>query len=228
MITNLSKRILLSITGEKRVDWKNKLKEVKKLKLKKVALFLECYSSKERKLIYAALLNSGIKQIPFVHARYDMKKWEYVFLIKRFKTKYFNLHSDLFKKLKNLNGIHKKILLELSYENHLHRNMDLNKIGGFCIDLSHFKASEERWTNEFEFVLKKEQFKKYFIANHISGYSYPRKKDLHTIRTLSDFEYLKTLPEFLFGKYIALEVDNSIKDQIKFKKNIINILKSHD
>ena len=43
---------------------------------------------------------------------------------------------------------------------------------------------------------------------------------------MKDFEYLKTLPDFVFSKVIALEVYNSIKEQLEFKKQIIKLLNS--
>ncbi len=218
-------KILLSITGKKDSDWKNKILECEKIKIKKVALFLEMFTKKQRKEIYSALLNSNIKKIPFVHMRDDMNKNELKFLIKNFKTKYFNFHEDNFKQLDKWDGFHKKILLELNFNNKIPNNLKLNKIKGFCIDLSHFKASKERGTKEYFFVMKHKKQNKKFIANHLNGYSEKRKTDLHTIRTLKDFDYLKTLPKFLFGKYIALETTNSIKEQIKFKDYVYELIK---
>jgi len=53
---------------------------------------------------------------------------------------------------------------------------------------------------------------------------------LHAITTLKDFDYLTTLPKYVFGKYIALEVENSIKEQIKFKEylDLLNIPYTED
>lgn len=222
----LSKKILISITGKEPADWKNKLREIEKYKIKKIALFLEFYNKKQRKEIYEKLLSSNIKKIPFVHARHDMSKDEFEFLIKNFKTKYFNIHIESFTKLREWNGLHKKLLLELAYTNKNLKNIYINKIKGFCIDLSHFKASEDRWTTEFEYITKQSKIKKYFVANHLNGYSTHAKKDLHTIKSLKEFDYLKTLPKFLFGKYIALEVFNPIKDQLRFKKYLCKILRN--
>jgi hypothetical protein len=160
-----------------------------------------------------------------VHARNDMDLKEFKFLIKKFKTKYFNLHKDSFKYLHKWGGIHKKLLLEMNYNNKIPKEVELNKISGFCIDLSHFIAAKERATKEYNFVMSKNKYKKYFKANHLNGYSTHAKKDLHTIKSLKEFDYLKTLPKFLFGKYIALEMFNSIKEQIKFKKYLCEILK---
>lgn len=221
-----SKRLLVSITGRTSSDWKNKLLEIEKFKIKRVALFLEFYAEKEKKKIYEALLSSNIKKIPLVHIRNDMKKSELEFLEKNFKTKCFTIHENSFKYLNKWKGFHKKLFLELDYNNHVPQMIHIEKIGGFCIDLSHFKASKERFTNEFLYTMKKRKINKYFKCNHLNGYSPARKKDLHTIRTLKNFNYLKTLPKFVFGKYIALEMFNSIKDQLKYKKYLINIIKN--
>lgn len=220
------RKLLLSITGRTKKDWQNKLNECEKLGIKRVALFLEIYSKKQRQEIYSALLNSNIKKIPFVHARNDMDLEEFKFLIKKFKTKYFNLHENSFKYLDKWKGIHKKLLLEMNYDNKIPANVKLNKINGFCIDLSHFMAAKERATKEYNFIKSKEKYKRYFKANHINGYNYKTQKDVHTIKSLKDFDYLKRLPRFLFSKYIAIETFNSIEEQIKYRNYIYNLIKN--
>ena len=66
--------------------------------------------------------------------------------------------------------------------------------------------------------------KNLFKCNHLNGYSYAKNIDLHTIFSLKEFDYLKTLPTFVFGDVIAIETFNSLKEQITFKKYIINLL----
>ena len=223
---DIGEKILVSITGTKESDWQSKLLEIEKLKIKRIALFLEIFSKEQRKKIYSALLSSGVKEISFVHAKNQMNIDEFEFLIKNFKTKYFNIHEYSFNYLKKWKGIHEKLLLELNYDDKIAKNVKINKIRGFCIDLSHFNASNERKSAEYFYVIKRKNLKKYFKANHLNGYSYSRKKDLHTINSLKNFDYLKKLPKFVFGEYIALEVFNSIKEQLKFKKYLIKILKN--
>ncbi len=221
----LDKRILVSITGRTQKDWESKLKEIEDHKIKTIALFLEIYPLTQRKKIYKALLNSNIKKIPLVHIRNDMKKRELKFLAKNFKTKCFTIHEDSFKYLKNWNGFNKKLFLEMNKDNKIPSNVDVNKIGGFCIDLSHFKAEEELWTKEFEYIIRREKIHRYFKCNHLNGFDYKTNQDLHTITSLKQFSYLKTLPKFVFGKYIAIETFNSIEEQLKFKQYIIKLLK---
>tara|TARA_Y100000031_G_C8243281_1_gene396757 strand:+ start:516 stop:986 length:471 start_codon:yes stop_codon:yes gene_type:complete len=154
-----------------------------------------------------------------------MDKWELEFLVKNFKSKYLTIHESSFNNLKEWKGLHKKLFLEMNYDNKVFKNSKVEKIGGFCIDLSHFKASLARWTHDFEYVTKKENIHKYFKCNHINGYSKSWKKDLHTVRSLKEFDYLKTLPKFIFGKVIAIETFNGISDQLKFKKYLTKILR---
>ncbi|MCF7910360.1 hypothetical protein K9L16_01660 [Candidatus Pacearchaeota archaeon] len=218
-------KILLSITGSRRKHWQEKLAEIEKYKIKKIALFLEIFTKKQRQEIYSALLNSNIKEIPFVHARNDMAIDEFKFLIKNFKTKYFNIHENSFKYLDKWKGIHKKLLLEMNYNNQIPNNINIKKIKGFCIDVAHFTAARERGKKEYLFIMRYQKNKKLFKANHISGYSYFWKRDLHKPKKLKQFNYLQTIPDFIFGDYIAIEVFNSIKEQIQFKDHIYNLIK---
>jgi len=222
---NLSNRILVSITGSKNIHWLKQLKELEKYKITEVALFLELFKNAQRKKIYKALLDSNIKSIPLVHIRNDMYKEELEFLVKNFKSKYFTIHEDSFKVIKKWKGYYKKLYLEMNTDSFIAKNVDVKQIGGFCIDLSHFKVEEQKWTKEYEYIIELRKKKKLFACNHLNGYSYKENRDLHTVKKLKEFEYLKTLPYFVFGKIIAIETFNSIKDQLKFKKHVIKMFK---
>jgi hypothetical protein len=206
----LSKRILVSITGNKDIHWQSKLKEIKKHRITRVALFLEIFKRPQREKIYKALLKSDIKTIPLVHIRNDMDKEELKFLAKNFKPKYFTIHEDSFDIMEKWKGYYKKLFLEMNYDNFISRKVDVSKIGGFCIDISHFKAGEEKWSKEFKYILGRRKNKNIFACNHLNGYSYKKNIDLHTIKDLKEFDYLKTF--------------NKISEQLKFKKHIIEML----
>lgn len=221
---DFSKRILISITGNQNIHWQDKLKEIERYKIREVALFLECFEKDQRQEIYKALLNSKIKKIPLVHIRHDMVKEELKFLIKHFDSKYLTIHEDSFDILKKWKGYYKKLFLEMNYDNFVAKNVQIKKIGGFCVDLSHFKAAQEQWSKEFEYTIEKRKKEILFACNHLNGYSYEKNIDLHVIKTLKDFDYLKTLPGFLFGDKIGIECNNSITEQLKFKKYLVNLL----
>ena len=222
----LRKNILVSITGKKKKEWEDKLKEINKRKIKRAALFLSAFPEKEREGLQNALLNSCIKKIPLIHLREeDVSSNDILFYIKNFKTKYFTVHESYFKNLNKWKRFHKKLYLELDYNNKLSKKVMVKKIGGFCIDLSHFKISSENFSKEFFYILNKRKIKKYFKCNHLNGYNPKKNEQMHVIKSLKDFDYLSTLPKFVFGKIIAIETWNSISEQLKFKKRIIEILK---
>ncbi|MFA6383627.1 MAG: hypothetical protein WCX17_04370 [Parcubacteria group bacterium] len=223
--SNFSKRILVGITSNFDGSWRDKIREINEFKIEEAALFLEQVTTKkERQEIYAELEKSTIKNILLVHIRNNMDKDELAFLCQRYNNPCLTIHEDSFKYLDKWRGFHKNLFLELNYDNHLTRQVEVDKIGGFCVDLSHFKAGEEKWSKEFLYVLSQKSKKDHFICNHVNGYSYKENHDMHTISDLKQFDYLKTLPGFLFGKIIAIETYNTIKEQLKFKECLIKLL----
>src|SRR3989344_4937391 len=224
----MKNKILVSITGRIEKDWENKLKEINDFKIQEIALFLEMFAKDQREKIYDALLKSKIKSIPLVHIRHDMEKSELEFLQKNYKTKYFTCHEENFvhHDIEHWKGFYKNIYLEMNFDNFVSKKVRVGKIGGFCIDLAHFKVAMEKLSKDFKYVFDKKPFstaqgkrnKNLFICNHINGWNTEKNIDMHTIHNLKDFDYLKTLPKFVFGKIIALETFNSIKEQLDFKK----------
>ena len=224
--TNFSKKILVGLTGEKLDDLFLKIKEAEGFGLKEASLFLESFKKTEREKIYDALTKSKIKNIPLVHIRHDMTKDELKFLKNNFKTGYFTIHEKNFSKgdIKNWKGYYKNLCLEMNFDNFVSKKINVEKIDGFCVDLAHFKVGMEKLSKDFEYVFDKKGIRKYFDCNHLNGYDPKTNCDMHTISNLKDFDYLKTLPNFLFGKYIALEIRNSIKEQLEFKKYLVDLL----
>lgn len=223
-MNNLSKRMTVGITGDKEWQWKSKLKELADFKITRASLFLERYTVTQRRKIYSKLLDSNISDIPLVHLKNDMTRDELSFLAKTYDP-YFTIHEDSFDYFKKWRGFLSALYLEMNYNNSVLSKVDVSRIGGFCIDLAHFKAAEERWVKEFEYIFRRKKIKKYFRCNHLSGYNFKNNEDTHTIKSPKSFDYLKTLPSFVFGDVIAIEVDNSIEEQLKCKEYIIKLFK---
>lgn len=232
-ISNVKNHILVSITGYTKKDWQDKLTEIEQINsagktksIKKIALFLELYEKPERQRIYKALLNSSIKSIPLVHIRHDMSKEELEVLTKNFKTKYFTIHEINFQNndIVHWKGFYKNITLEMNFDNYVSSKVKVEKIDGFCVDLAHFKVAMERLNRDFNYVYIKRGHKKYFDCNHLNGWDSQTNCDMHTIESLENFDYLKTLPNFVFGKIIALETFNTIAEQLEFKKYLSKLL----
>jgi len=212
--------IYVSITGKKS-DWQEKLKEINELKLTEVAVFLERF--KKRDNLYKFLSKSCIKKVPLVHIREDVTKEEIQFFIDNYGTQHFNIHEEHFDILDRWDGYQDKLYLEMNYDSKISKNVRVKEIGGFCIDLSHFKSALARGLKEAHYTFSRKNKIK-FGCNHLNGYDPDEMCDMHTVKDLKDFDYLTTLPKYVFSEIIALEVDNSIKEQLKFKEYIDKLL----
>lgn len=219
-----SKKILVSITGNKENHWRSKMEEIDKFKITEVGLFLERFKKKQREKIYKALLESSIKDIPLVHIRNDMAKEELAFLKKNFGSLYFTIHEDSFKVMNKWKGFYKHLFLEMNADNFVSKSVNVSRIGGFCVDLSHFKIEATKWSEEFEYIFKRRDVSRYFKCNHLNGYSPSKNMDMHTVKKIEDFDYLKTIPQFLFGDVVCLETDNSIAEQLEFQIYLYGML----
>lgn len=160
-----------------------------------------------------------------MHIRRDMEKSELEFLKNTYKTKYFTIHERNFvdDDIKKWKGFYKNIYLELNFDNLVSKKVKVEKIGGFCIDLAHFKVGLEKLSKDFKYVYDKKD-KKLFACNHLNGWNPEKNVDMHTIYNLKDFDYLKTLPKFVFGNIIAFETFNLVKEQLEFKKYLSGLL----
>lgn len=215
-------KFYLSITGKGDIAWQSKLKEINQLGIEEVAIFLTQFKAKERENFYKFLLKSPIKRVPLVHLRDDVDKKEIDFFIKNFKTEYFNIHEEHFVILDKWKDYWGKLYLEMDYNDLIAKNVKVEKIGGFCVDFAHFKSAIARGSTEAYYIfLRKNKAK--IACNHLSGYSEEGNCDIHDATGVKDFDYLKTLPEYVFSKVIAFEINNSIKEQLEFKSYIVNI-----
>jgi hypothetical protein len=219
-------KIYLTITGENNSDWQAKLREISERKIDSAAVFLERFEKKEREFLRRSLLESTIKYVPLVHLRNDTGIDELEFFLTHFNTRHFNIHENAFDFLDQWNGHLDKLYLEMNYDNVIPRNVVIEKIGGFCVDLAHLKSAFDRKVIDANFVLERKSTAK-FACNHLNGYSPAEKWDLHFVTNLNDFDYLTTLPKFVFGDIIALELDNPIEDQIKFRDHVAGVLNDY-
>jgi len=216
--------LLFGITGASILEISHKLKELKRRKISKAGLFLTRLNKECRKKTYKLLEYSSIKSIPLVHIRNDMTLDELKYLNDTFKVQFFTIHVNGLNYLPKWKGFHKKLYLEFCMNSSVPSASSIRAIGGFCIDLAHYKRSERIRSGDYYFVNRLKNDKGLFACNHISGYSYRENRDLHNAGSSTDFEYLKEIPEFLLGKVAALEVNNTIREQVRFAKQICNYL----
>ncbi len=217
-------KIILGITGDKDVQHIEKIEEVIKNKINCVSLFLQYLPAKKREKIYNKIGDSTIKEIPLVHIGKDVEKKELYFLSQKYKTRFFTIHESDFDILSKWRGFYKHLFLEMSTDNIVAKNVKVERIGGFCVDLAHYQKQKDRKTVDYQYVYDRRMKKNLFRCNHLSGYSHKEMMDLHHVKNEKDFDYLRNIPDFVFGEVVAIEVNNKIKEQIEFKNYITKLM----
>ncbi len=228
---NFSQRkVFVSITTTRGANWSSQIRQADELGLKEAALFLSCLKQDERKKLYRLLEKSKIKSIPLVHLRTDMELWELDYFVENFNTKAFNIHSQTeypliydYSKYKNI------IFLE---NIHQYFNQEETKDwAGVCLDFTHLE--DDRLLYKKRFVGDVEILEKYPIGcNHISAVSKDTRLtekgfavySSHFLKNLSELDYLKKYPLKYFFPIIAIELENNIKEQLRARDYIIDLI----
>ncbi len=161
-------------------------------------------------------------KIPFVHATSNMPEEEYWYLVKNFKTEYFNLHAESEYPLMHTlsEAIRRKILIENSPCRVL-TTQDVAGFAGLCVDLSHLEDSRRAAPEQYEGMVSLLR-ELPVMANHISAVSdiphAPHNGIPHYSThdlTEGSLDYLKQLPASSVSDLCAVEVENSLADQVK-------------
>jgi hypothetical protein len=232
------RKILVSITTitkKEGLDWQAKIKEINELGITEVALFPTCLNGEKRKILYDLLEKSCIKSIPLVHIRNSMTPEELEYLVSNYGTKIFNTHTGVERPMAHDYSKYKKII---SFENTCHAfdEEEIKNFGGICLDFSHLENDRLSQKERFEKSVK--VLEKYTpVCNHVA----PVKKnnhwetgikemryDEHWLGDLSELDYLKRYPLRYFSPLIALEMENSIKEQLKAKEYVEKLIKDKE
>lgn len=219
-------------------SWHSKILEVEELQIRHVALFVTGLSNEERALCFEklqALRRKHDFSIPFVHAVSRMKEEEYLFLMDNFGTDFFNLHPlkqfPLTEKLST--KVREHICIENASSSTVLEESDLEGFAGICLDISHLE--DTRRVNPVVFLQMEKFLSTHRIcANHISGSSQVPEFDnngtpqfsRHLASGVKDFDYLSRYPETYFSSYCAIEVENSLREQLTFVAYIESMLKA--
>ncbi len=225
-------KILLTITTTSGSDWRNKIKEINELGIEKISVFPTALDKKERQKMYELLEASCVKSIPFIHLRNDMDIEELDYFVKNYKTEVFNTHTEREYPLLRDHSKYKNVI----FVENVYKPFDekeLQKFGGICLDISHLE--NDRRLRKDIFNKNIETLKKFTIGcNHISGISEEIYKDdlneercsPHFLENLSQLDYIKNYPLEYFSPYIALELENSIKEQMNIRNYISDMIKA--
>ena len=208
-------------------EYRGKIKEIDELSLERVALFPTFLSLEKRKELYELLEKTTLKKIPFCHLRSDMEIWELDYLIKRWDCKVFNIHTEKEYPLTYDYSKYKKMI----YIENVYFALDekeIKEFAGVCLDISHLES--ERVLRREVYQQNINTLEKFQIGcNHISAVIGPHQDENnhtvisnHTMCDLSNLDYLKNYPEKYFSQYCAIELENSLKEQLKAINYIVD------
>jgi hypothetical protein len=223
-------RVLVSITTTYGSDWRNKFREANEQSITECALFPTTLSKEDRKEYFGLLEKSSIKSCPFVHLRSDMTVDEMDYLAENFGTKVFNTHCRAeYPRVSDWSKYADRIYIENVY--HAFNPEEMKDWAGICFDVSHLENDRRQNPERFAQILK--ALDQYPIGcNHISGIAEQlrvnsegeQRFDKHRFDSLREFDYLKNYPGKYFSRFCAIEVVNTLKEQLAAKKYIETIL----
>ncbi len=223
-------QFLPAITTTSGADWRAMIQEIDELDLEKIAIFPTCLAELEqRKEFFELLEKTSLKEIPFVHIRSNMRPEELAYLTKRWHTKVFNTHSeDEFPLEYDLSDYFDRMYIENTYWPFNPREME--KFAGLCLDFSHLENHRLLAPSKYKHNI--EMLEKFPVGcNHISAIKPRPHQDnngdpiysIHQFEDLSEFDYLKSYPQEWFSDYIAMELENSLSEQLKAIDYILKI-----
>jgi hypothetical protein len=228
MINNITNReVLPGLTTTLLSNWRGKIKEIDILGIKKIAIFPTTLRINQRRELYDLLQKTNLQEIPHVHVRNDMEEWEFELLEKKYKAKFFNTHDSYFER-QNFKNHLDKMYLENNY--HSIKESNLKKCAGLCIDFSHLEATRRQYPKIFQEVI--DQMQRYPIdCCHVSAIKQNRFHplvllhgyDCHYLRKMEEIEYVKDYVQYL-PKYISLELENLLEEQLKIKAKLEEII----
>ena len=149
--------------------------------------------------------------------------------MKRFKTRLSNIHSQThgsFHLESDLSNYNNFIYVETTRHP---LDGDLNKYAGICLDTAHVENQRLKKTKIYESLMQ--SLDKYPVGiTHISAITKTPKLDngdvdydKHKFENLSELDYVASYAKYL-SEIVALELENSISDQLKAKSYLENLL----
>jgi hypothetical protein len=228
----MDKKILLGLTTTSGSSYKEKLKEIEKMDLKEVAIFLTGLSLKERRELYKLLEKSSLQKAPHVHIRNDMEGWEMDFLEKRFEVQAYNIHDkNSLHPFENCKKKFREYTDKIFVENTetIPEKEELRELGGLCIDFSHWQDNFLKGEKECSQKILNLAKKFPIGCSHVSAVQDKLNEfgsfAKHSFRSLEEFDYMRNFVDFLPG-LVSLELENSFQEQMKVKNYLEKILEN--
>jgi len=224
-------QIFPSITTITR-KWREQIKEINKLGLSEVCVFLSNLDVDKHAEIFTLLEKTKLKTVPFIHINNKTTPDELKFWIKRWGTQVFNIHSERqYPNEYNLTAYKDKIYIENAKEPW--DEDEIQRWGGICLDFAHMEG--DKMLKLPKYYTNWKILKKYHPGCGHIGAIYSdqtwfdeernqRRNDYHVIRTCHDLDYLKNYPLEVFPEIVAIELEEPLAKQLEIKLYIEKLL----
>ncbi|MFW5688896.1 MAG: hypothetical protein ACOC1U_04915 [Spirochaetota bacterium] len=195
-----------------------------------IALFPTVLTRDERYHLYGELSRIDGLQIPHVHLRTDFDDDEIRYVIEQFNTELFNIHPDA--STHPFGPVPAAVASRVFVENVdvAATDEEIGRLGGICPDYSHLENA--RLQDRTDYVSTTEsQLRRYPIGCcHVSAIRpgdrnpYNGGFDHHNFRALSDLDYMERYAWALPGRWVSLELENRLAEQLEAAAYLIELL----
>lgn len=212
--------ILPSLTTTKRDRVGAFVEALARTGIQEIALFPTVLKPDERQKLYADLERVEGLRLPHVHLRSDCSDAEIEYLVNRFGTEVFNVHPAASNTayVPESSRWLKKIWLENA--DALPEAEQLEAYAGVCPDFSHWESgvrARDPGYRGFDALVRR------FPAGccHVSAIRegdpnpWNGRTDHHEFTRLEDLDYVVKYREFFPPKWMSLELENPLEDQLK-------------
>jgi hypothetical protein len=198
-----------------------------------IALFPTMLEADERTDLYDALAAIPGLSIPHVHLRSDCTASEMQFVAKQFNTELFNIHPSASRH--PFAHVPEAFASRVFVENVEipPSDADLDAVGGICPDYAHLESARRVGNAEYVATVERQLAAWPIGCCHVSAIreGEPNRwnggPDHHNFRDLSDLDYMARYAGVLPTRWISLELENDLADQLRAASHLERTLRDY-
>ncbi|MFP4114238.1 MAG: hypothetical protein ACOC2Y_05035 [Spirochaetota bacterium] len=226
----MAQTILLGLTSTEKDRIPAFVDDVRHSDVREIALFPTVLDRSEREELYAELASIPGLRIPHVHLRTDFDESEMRFVVKKFSVELFNIHP---RSSGHPFGDVPTAFAKSVYVENVEVPVDdaeLEGLGGMCPDYSHLENARLVGRSEYVAVTERQLRRHRIGCCHVSAIRlgdpspWSGGADHHNYKTLSDFDYLARYAYALPDRWISLELENSLNEQLEAARYVRELL----
>ncbi|MFW5744029.1 MAG: hypothetical protein ACOC2D_12210 [Spirochaetota bacterium] len=195
-----------------------------------IALFPTVLDPAERNELYRDLAAIPGLTIPHVHLRTDCTPDEMRFVAEQFGTELFNIHP---RKSRHPFGEVPSDYASRVYVENVEiapEDDELAALAGICPDYSHLESARLMGSTEYAATVERQLGSYPIGCCHVAGIRAGEPNvwnggpDHHNFRSLADFDYMARYVDVLPARWISLELENPLDEQLEAARYLERLL----